>query len=278
MARRAPPTVLVVAGSDPSAGAGLQADLKTVTRLGGYALTAVTAITVQDTRRVYQVYPLPAGQVAQQMRVCLADMRVDCIKLGMLASREIVLAVAEVLAEWPQIPVVADPVLAGTGGGTLLDEGGRQSFLERLLPQIALLTPNLPEAESLSGLRVASVAEMERAAHHLAALSGGSILVTGGHLPGESLTDLLWEEGVAYRFHSRRLAGPGFHGTGCTLASAVAVGLAQGKSGPLAVEAGLRHVRRAMEESQTGLRPEPHQRALPSGRPPGSVTLPGPLQ
>ncbi|MBF0460358.1 MAG: bifunctional hydroxymethylpyrimidine kinase/phosphomethylpyrimidine kinase [Magnetococcales bacterium] len=241
------PVILIVAGSDPTSGAGLQADLKTVTRLGGYALTAVTAITVQDTRHVHQVYPLPAYQVAQQMRACLADLPVNGIKLGMLATREIVLAVAEVLAEWPQIPVVADPVLAGTGGGTLLDAGGHHALLTQLLPLVSLLTPNLPEAQALSGLPVHTLPEMEAAARQLAGQGKTAILVTGGHLPGPLLTDLLWSNQHARQFHSQRIPGAGFHGTGCTLASAIAVGLAQGQSCAEAVQGGLVFVRQAME-------------------------------
>lgn len=243
-----PPTVLVVAGSDPSAGAGLQADLKTITALGGYAVTAVTAITVQDTQQVYHVYPLPPQQVAQQMRIVLADLPVDCIKLGMLATQGIVLAVAEVLAEWPMIPVVADPVLAGTGGGTLLDAGGREAFLTTLLPYINLLTPNLPEAQALSGLRVQSVVEMAQAAQQLAGIEGRAVLVTGGHLIGEPLTDLLWDGRALRQFYSIRLPGT-FHGTGCTLASAIAVGIAQGKGYEEAVRMGLAYIRRAMTHS-----------------------------
>ncbi|MBF0400409.1 MAG: bifunctional hydroxymethylpyrimidine kinase/phosphomethylpyrimidine kinase [Magnetococcales bacterium] len=248
MGQQRPPTVLVVAGSDPGAGAGLQADLKTITALGGYALTAVTAITVQDTRRVYQVYPLSPQQVVQQMRVSLADVPIDCIKLGMLATRAIVEAVAELLAEWPAIPVVADPVLAGTAGGTLLDAGGRQAFLAALLPRIALLTPNLPEAQALTGSSVQSVGDMLRAARQLAGVQGRAVLVTGGHLVGASLTDLLWDGRAVRHYYSQRLPGT-FHGTGCTLAAAIAVGVAQGKSHDEAVRVALRHLRRAMAES-----------------------------
>ena len=244
-----PPTILIVAGSDPSAGAGLQADLKTVTCLGGYGLTAVTAITVQDSQHVHAVYPLEPQQVAQQMRACLADFAVDCIKLGMLASQEIVLAVAQVLQEWPQIPVVADPVLAGTGGGTLLDAEGKTAFLAHLLPHITLLTPNLPEAEALSGLPMQSLPDMEQAARQLAGGRPTAILVTGGHLPGDTLTDLLWDGQTVQLFGSQRLHGPGFHGSGCTLASAIAVGLAQGKHIADAVYSGLLCLRRAMADS-----------------------------
>lgn len=254
MANRQAP-VLVVAGSDSSAGAGLQADLKTVARMGGYATTAVTAITVQDTRFVHNVYPLPADWVAQQMRTCLADMGAGCIKLGMLATQEVVHAVADVLAEWPDIPVVADPVLAGTGGGTLLDEGGRQAYLGRLLPMLSLLTPNLPEAQALAGLEVQSVADMEQAARRLFFLmnpretGNKAVFVTGGHLRGEQMTDLLFDGTHVRYFHSQRLPGPGFHGTGCVLASAIASGLAQEKGLEEAVQAGLLVLQQAMKES-----------------------------
>lgn len=254
--------VLVVAGSDPSAGAGLQADLKTVAGMGGYAMTAVTAITVQDTLFVQHVYPLPAEWVAQQMRTCLADMGADCIKLGMLATQEIVLAVAKVLAEWPHIPVVADPVLAGTAGGTLLDKGGHQAFLAKLLPLVTLLTPNLPEAQILSGIEIHSLADMELAARRLVWLAqnsqagaqnsqagGPAVLVTGGHLPGELITDLFFDGSNVRHFHAQRFPGSGFHGTGCALTSAIATGVAQGKSLDAAVVAGLAFVRRAIEES-----------------------------
>lgn len=247
--------VLVVAGSDPSAGAGLQADLKTVTSLGGYAMTAVTTITVQDSCSVHHVYPLPGEWVAQQMRVCLADSNVDCIKLGMLATAEIVLAVVEVLTEWPHIPVVADPVLAGTGGGTLLDHGGRQVFLTHLLPLLTLLTPNLPEARALSGLEVGTVADMERAARYLAALTPRgqagktAVLVKGGHLHGDTMTDLLFDGETLSLFQGQRVSGSGFHGTGCVLASAIATGLAQGKPLKEAVGAGVAYVRRAIQAS-----------------------------
>lgn len=249
MVQQKPPVILVVAGSDPVAGAGLQADLKAITALGGYAATAVTAITVQDSQRVYQVHPLPARQVVDQMRVCLADLPVDAIKLGMLATRETLLAVAEVLRDWPRIPVVADPVLAGTQGGTLLESTGHHPFLEVLLPLLTLLTPNLPEAEILTGLTLRSLAERERAARHLAQGTRAAILIKGGHGQGEQLTDLLWHNGCVRLFTHTRLPGPGFHGTGCTLASAIAVALAQGKEMAEAVEAGIAYMRRAMATS-----------------------------
>ncbi|MBF0127961.1 MAG: bifunctional hydroxymethylpyrimidine kinase/phosphomethylpyrimidine kinase [Magnetococcales bacterium] len=241
--------VLIVAGSDPVAGAGLQADLKTVTALGCYGMTVVTAITVQDSRRVWRVHPLDGELVAAQMRACLEDVGADCIKLGMLATERSVAAVADLLEEHPHIPVVADPVLAGTGGGVLLERSGHDLFLTRLLPRIALLTPNLPEAARLSCLPVDSIEEMGRAARHLLALGAGGVLVKGGHGTGAVLTDLLAFGPEIHLFSGPRLAGPGFHGTGCVLASAIASGLAAGFSLPEAVTAGRAHLRGAMERA-----------------------------
>lgn len=249
--------VLVVAGSDPSAGAGLQADLKTVSSLGGYAMTAATAITIQDTCTVYHVYPLPAAWVAQQMRTCLTDMGADCIKLGMLGNRATVLSVAEVLSEWPDIPVVADPVLVGTGGGTLLDHEGYRAYVDTLLPMVTLLTPNIPEAQQLTGEEIKTEDEMARAACQVAALmrptQASSVLLTGGHLPGPYVTNVLFDgkngESELTFHRTPRVLGPGFHGTGCALASAIATGLAHRHAMQEAVQTGLAFVHRAIAES-----------------------------
>ncbi|MBF0177318.1 MAG: bifunctional hydroxymethylpyrimidine kinase/phosphomethylpyrimidine kinase [Magnetococcales bacterium] len=240
--------VLIVAGSDPVGGAGLQADLKTVTALGGHAMTAVTAITVQDTRQLYTFFPLDPAWVVQQMRVVLQDVGVDCIKLGMLGSPGIVAAVAEVLRDIPDVPVVADPVLAAGGGGSLLQDGGMEILVRALLPRVTLLTPNIPEAEALTGMVITSPATMEQAAQKLAG-GGGSILLTGGHQPGEIIHDLLVAGQESHWFTSPRRPGPGFHGTGCTLASAVATGLAQGMPMLEAVARGIAFVHRAVAES-----------------------------
>lgn len=246
MAKKIHGRVLVVAGSDPTAGAGLQADLKMITALGGYAMTVVSAVTVQDTRRVGGVHPVAPEVVAAQMRACLADLGADAVKLGMLGSAGVAAAVAEVLADYPHLPVVADPVLAGSGGGTLLDGPGRRVFLERLLPRLTLLTPNLPEAADLTGLEVDDPAGMGRAARRLVALGAGAVLVKGGHLPGGRVTELLWDGTQETRWHASRLAGGPFHGTGCRLASAIAVGLAQGLELAAAVGRARREVRRSL--------------------------------
>ncbi|MBF0445645.1 MAG: bifunctional hydroxymethylpyrimidine kinase/phosphomethylpyrimidine kinase [Magnetococcales bacterium] len=238
--------ILIVAGSDPTAGAGVQADLKTITALGGYAMTVITAITVQDTNKVYEVKPVSADLVAQQMAVCLADIGADAIKLGMLATAEIVEAVAEQLAAHPDIPVIADPVLAGTGGGELLDGLGRAKFMDLLLPHIDLITPNGPEAQTLTGLAVRNQQEQEQAARKLAQYGCG-VLLTGGHLPEEKIVDLLLDKaGNLYPFVSQRLQGATFHGTGCTLASAIALHMARGIPLHEGVEYALAYLHKAM--------------------------------
>ncbi|MBF0190093.1 MAG: bifunctional hydroxymethylpyrimidine kinase/phosphomethylpyrimidine kinase [Magnetococcales bacterium] len=241
--------VLIVAGSDPVAGAGIQADLKVVTAWGVYGMTAITAITVQDTGSVFRVAPLPAELVIAQMRACLEDIGADCIKLGMLATGEITRAVAGLLAAYPDIPLVADPVLAGTGGGILLEPGGLESYQKELLPRVTLLTPNLPEAAALTGRSVTTMDQMQAAARQLRGMGAGAVLLKGGHLDGEMASDWL-ETGTERRlFQDRRLPGPGFHGTGCTLASAIAAGLAKGLSVVEAVTAGRLWLRDAMEHS-----------------------------
>ncbi|MBF0283363.1 MAG: bifunctional hydroxymethylpyrimidine kinase/phosphomethylpyrimidine kinase [Magnetococcales bacterium] len=252
------PRVLIVAGSDPIGGAGLQADLLTVTHLGCLGMTAATAITVQDTSRVQAVHPLPAAWVSQQMAACLEDVGADVIKLGMLGDGAVVEAVAAMLERHPTIPVVADPVLAGTGGGALLDGAGRRALLERLLPRVTLLTPNLPETEALTGLPTRTRPQREAAARRLTAMGVGAALLKGGHAAawddgetsGETTTgemaDLLWEGREMRWFFAPRLDNGPWHGTGCMLAAATAAGLARGLALVEAVELGRRTVRQGM--------------------------------
>ncbi|MBF0613136.1 MAG: bifunctional hydroxymethylpyrimidine kinase/phosphomethylpyrimidine kinase, partial [Magnetococcales bacterium] len=219
--------ILTVAGSDPTCGAGLQADMQTITALGGWPMTAVTAVTVQDTRQVHQVVAMEPEVVARQMQVCLADMGAGAIKLGMLAHQGIIQAVAQVLAAYPLIPVVADPVLAGTGGGTLLAEDAIAAYKTHLFPRITLLTPNLSEAQRFSGTLIADRSQMVTAAR-LLQQAGPAILLTGGHLAGENVCDLLVTHELEHWFIQPRIQVGEVHGTGCTLASAIALFLAQG--------------------------------------------------
>ncbi|WP_207476696.1 bifunctional hydroxymethylpyrimidine kinase/phosphomethylpyrimidine kinase [Arenibaculum pallidiluteum] len=239
--------VLIAAGSDSGGGAGIQADIKAVTALNGFAMTAITALTAQNTQGVFGVLPVPPEFVAQQMRVVLDDTGADCVKTGMLNTPEVIEAIAAVLGEHPGIPLVVDPVMVAKGGDRLLQENAQQALERRLLPRAAIVTPNLPEAEVMTGLRISDVSGMREAARRLLAMGPGAVLLKGGHLPGDTLTDLLVTADGEERFSSRRFDSPHTHGTGCTLASAIAIGIAQGLELGEAVARARAYVVRAIE-------------------------------
>jgi hydroxymethylpyrimidine/phosphomethylpyrimidine kinase len=222
--------VLVVAGSDSGGGAGIQADVKTVTALGGYAATAVTALTAQNTLGVFEIVPVEPAFVAQQMEVVLSDIGADAIKTGMLYSARVVEAVARQCERFAtHTPIVVDPVMVAKGGAPLLEPSAREALVLRLLPIAALVTPNVPEAELLAGMKIQSPADLAEAADRLLALGPSAVLVKGGHLPGDRIVDLLrTADGAEHRFESARVPGTSTHGTGCTLASAIAAGVAEG--------------------------------------------------
>ena len=225
--------VLVVAGSDSGGGAGIQADIKTVTALGAYAATAVTALTAQDTRGVYGVMPVSAAFVRAQMRAVLDDIGADVVKTGMLGDAALIEEVCDALGA--DMRVVVDPVMVATSGARLLDPAAVGTLRRRLLPLAEVLTPNVPEAEALTGMRIADEADMMEAARRLLAMGPRAVLLKGGHLDGESCADfLVTGEGVEV-FRAPRIATRNTHGTGCTLASAVAAGLAQDMTLPAAV-------------------------------------------
>ena len=221
--------VLAIGGSDPGAGAGIQADLKTVQALGGYALTAITAVTVQDTKGVRQVFPVPARLVEAQARAVLADLGADAVKTGMLGSTETVRAVAGLL-EGPakRLPAVIDPVLASTSGAALLEPGALKAFRNQIVPHATLITPNLPEAQALTGLACETLDDRRRAADALMVMGAKAVLVKGGHARGSKVVDLLVTADGETLFEGPRLRTRHTHGTGCTLASAIATGLAFG--------------------------------------------------
>ncbi len=227
-------TVLIIAGSDPGAGAGLQQDLKVTTLLGAYGLTVVTALTVQNSQGVRAVQPVAPEVVAAQLDAVLEDFPVDAVKVGMLANPEIVRTVAGRLKDLKATPLVLDPVLAAGGGFPLLTADGVTILKEELFPLTHLLTPNAPEAARLTGLEVRTPQDLEEAARRLQALGPRWVLAKGGHLPGEPV-DVLTDGKNVYHLPGVRLDAPHHHGSGCLLASGVAAGLAQGLSLPEAV-------------------------------------------
>lgn len=240
--------VLILAGSDSGGGAGLQADLKTVTVLGGHAATAVTAVTVQNSLGVSRVEALPAELVEAQARAVLEDLGADAIKTGMLPTAAIVERLAALLDE-AALPAVIDPVRAAKGGASLADAAAQAALKALLLPRASLFTPNAPEAEALTGLEVSDVDGARRAGERLLALGAKAVLMKGGHLAGERVVDQLITADQVMIFEAPRQATRHSHGTGCTLASACAAGLAQGLNLPAAVGRAHAYVQGALGHS-----------------------------
>jgi hydroxymethylpyrimidine/phosphomethylpyrimidine kinase len=240
--------VLVIAGSDSGGGAGIQADIKTVTALGAFAATAITALTAQNTLGVHGVMPVPAAFIRQQIEVVLADIGADVIKIGMLGDVATIATVCDALRDFaPKLPVVLDPVMVAKGGHALLAAEAVDILRRRLLPLSAVITPNLPEAEALTGLTVRSEADMQPAATALLAMGVPAVLLKGGHLESDTVSDLLATRSGAETFAAPRIVTRHTHGTGCTTASAVAAGLAQGLSLRDAVNRARLYVRAAIE-------------------------------
>ena len=222
--------ILICAGSDSGGGAGIQADIKTVTALGGYAMTAITALTAQNTTGVYGVVPVAPDFIRLQMRLVLSDLGADAVKTGMLGDADAIAAIAEALAELaPDVPLVVDPVMIAKGGTALLAQDAVGALKTLLIPRATLLTPNLPEAEALLGHPIPDVAAMQAAGIELRGLGARAVLVKGGHLPGDRLYDVLVGPDRVEIFEGTRIATRHTHGTGCTLASAIATYLGQGR-------------------------------------------------
>lgn len=239
--------VLVVAGSNSGGGAGIQADIKTIAAFGAYAATAITAVTAQNTEAVLGILPVPPAFVRLQMAAVLDDIGADCVKTGMLVDAATIEAVADGLdGGAAALPLVLDPVLVASSGTRLLDESALATLKRRLIPRARLLTPNLPEAEALTGLAVATLDDMWRAADRLLAMGAAAVMVKGGHLAGDTLTDLVVDGSESFILTASRVRTRSTHGTGCTLASAVAAGLAQGLSLRPAIERAHAYVQRAI--------------------------------
>lgn len=239
------PRVLVIGGSDSGGGAGVEADVKTLTAHGVYAAVAITALTIQDTEAVHDILPVPPEFVARAIRTARADPGIDAVKIGMLGGEGTIAAVAAALEGFTG-PVVIDPVMHASVGTPLLDPSALSVFRRELLPLATLLTPNVPEAETLGGLVIRDLADLHEAAASLLTLGVPAVLVKGGHLAGEEVTDVLATLDGVESFTAPRLATRHTHGTGCTLASAIAAGLARGMELAEAVRRARAYLRRAL--------------------------------
>lgn len=258
--------VLIIAGSDPGGGAGIQADIKTVTCLGGYASAVITALTAQNTQGVFGIHDVPADFVRQQITLVLDDIGADAIKTGMLHTAEIIEVVAETLKNTPPlrhppssprqrgdnglgIPLILDPVMFAKGGAALLETSALAALKEKLLPLAEIVTPNIPEAEYLADMKIHSVDDMKKAAQKILKSGCKAVLLKGGHMDGDILTDILADKNGMEVFSDPRINTKHTHGTGCTLASAIATGLAQGLSLKESVTRARAFVRTAMENA-----------------------------
>ena len=242
------PTALTIAGSDSGGGAGIQADLKTFAAHGVYGLCAITAVTAQNTVGVTMVEAMTPAMVTAQIDAVVPDFRPRAAKIGMLANARIVSAVAEALRRHRLTNVVLDTVMIAKSQARLLDDDAVAAIREQLVPLAALITPNVPEAEALAGLRIVSVADLHRAAERLGELGARAVLAKGGHLEGPAI-DVLWANGRSVALRAERIESRHTHGTGCTLSAAIAAELARGEDLENATRNAKAYVTRAIEEA-----------------------------
>jgi len=243
-------SVLTVAGSDSGGGAGIQGDLKTITVLGSYGASAISALTAQNTRGVSSIHPVPPAFLADQIDAVLSDIPIDVVKVGMLFSPENTQILSDKLTAYGMRMVVLDPVMSAKGGMALIEEEALRVLKKRLIPLCYLLTPNIPEAERLTGLTITDPAGMELAARALHLMGARNVLVKGGHLTEGVVTDILFDGAGFTRFSAPRILSRNTHGTGCTLASAIATFLAQGEPLPAAVLKAKLFITRAIKFAQ----------------------------
>ena len=228
-------TALTIAGSDSSGGAGIQADIKTMICNGVYAMSAITALTAQNTTGVTGIMDVSPEFLGEQLDNIFTDIHPDAVKIGMVSSADLIIKIAEKLKEYHAEHIVVDPVMVATSGSRLISQEAVDALKELLLPLATVLTPNIPEAEVLSGLTISGPADMEKAAQAIGEAYGCAVLCKGGHDLNDA-NDLLWRNGTCKWFHGRRIDNPNTHGTGCTLSSAIASNLAKGYDLDTAVE------------------------------------------
>ena len=240
---------LTIAGSDSGAGAGIQADLKTFAANGVFGTCAVTAVTAQNTKSVTAVHPLPADIVIAQIEAVASDIDIHAAKTGMLANAAIVEAVAATVQEMEIPLLVVDPVMVSTSGRRLLDEDALDALVSTLIPRAAVVTPNIPEAQVLTGLRLDRQEDRYEAARQIVGFGAGAVILTGGHLPTDDIVDLLYDGRTFTEFRTQRVQGKHTHGTGCTFSAAIAAMLALGHSLPDAISRAQHYVSGAIRHA-----------------------------
>lgn len=241
-------STLTIAGSDSSGGAGIQADIKTMSALGCYACSVITAITAQDTTGVHDILYTPPQLVASQLRAVLDDIHPAAIKTGMIGTTDNITAVSKILADYSYIPLVVDTVAAATSGDALMEEGAQRALVRQLIPLATLITPNLPEATMLTGCAIHSPADLRQAARRFLAWGCQAVLIKGGHQPGATKSDWLFTaEGTEEVFSSPVVETANTHGTGCTLSAAITAFLAQGDGLPEAIGKAKKYLYHALE-------------------------------
>jgi len=246
---KAPPRILSIAGSDSSGGAGIQADIKTITMLGGYAMSAITTVTAQNSVGVQAIAPMSGDVVYSQINSCVDDIGVDAIKIGMLHDIEIITAVADAIED-VDVPIVLDPVMVSTSGSVLIAPDALSAMREKLFPLAFLITPNLPELSHLTQSSPKTNSDMIQAAEGLSKETGSAILAKGGHTEDARVVDVLIQPGGrAVQFDHARIDTPHTHGTGCTLSSAITTLLGHGQSLEHAVRLGRNFVLQAIQEA-----------------------------
>ena len=241
--------ILIIAGSDSSGGAGIQADIKTVTALGGYAMTAVTAITAQNTTGVSSVVPVPPKEIEKQIIFTSKDIKPDTIKIGMLHSSEVILSVIRALKKIKTKKIILDPVMVAKGGFKLINERAIKTLKEKLITKAYLITPNIPEAEILTKIKIKNLEDMIHAANILLELGVNNVLVKGGHRNTKIMNDVFLSRKKLEIFKSKKIKTKNTHGTGCTLSSAIATFFACGKTLNKSCELGIKYVNQSIRSN-----------------------------
>ena len=238
--------ILIIAGSDSSGGAGIQADIKTVTSLGSYAMTAITAVTSQNTTGVLSIVPIPPLEISRQIEYTSKDIKPDAIKIGMLHSPIVIKSIIKSLAKIKIKKIILDPVMTAKGGAKLINDKSISIIKKKLLKKVSLITPNIPEAEILSNMKIYSQSDMVHAARKLVNLGAKNVLIKGGHLPKKRLIDIFVNKKELVIFKNKKIKTKNTHGTGCTLSSAIATYYSCGKTLKKSCEMAIKYVNHAI--------------------------------